>query len=345
MYLIGIVSFTLSLIGVMGIRRWALARNLLDLPNERSSHVIPTPRVGGFAIAAVVLVGFMLTNDWSNRLSATSAVGYISGAVLIAAISAADDVFRISAQIRFVVHFAAGAIMVLSTGFFDLVHLPLAGDLGWGLLGIPITLLWVVGLTNAYNFMDGIDAIAAGQAIVSAALWYMLASLMNLQALAILSMLVAGASLGFLVFNLPPARIFMGDVGSTVLGYTLASVPLMASRETGDTRLFVVGVLGVAPFIFDTVLTMMRRALKREHLLEAHRTHLYQRLVKMGYSHGQVTTVYVLLAIASSVAGLVFYQRIGWISDYIVFLAILLLTANAVCVTWIERRHMIGLPR
>jgi UDP-GlcNAc:undecaprenyl-phosphate GlcNAc-1-phosphate transferase len=335
----------LSYIGVAGIRQWALHRNLLDIPNERSSHSIATPRGGGLAIAAIVLVGFTLTRLWVNDSGQVPYLGYLVGAAIVAVIGGLDDLVEVSAKVRLLVQLIAAIVFIATAGFMTPIPLPFVGELDWGWLGIPVTLLWVVGLTNAYNFMDGIDGIAAGQAIVAACLWFILALGLDLPALTILSVLIVGASLGFLLHNLPPARIFMGDVGSTVLGYTFAAMPLLAFHETGNARLFVVGILCVAPFVFDTALTMMRRALNHQHLLQAHRTHLYQRLVKVGYSHGATTALYVLLAIASSLTAYIYYCQIGWATDYLVLVVIFLLIANAAVITWLERRGTPGLPR
>jgi len=311
MYLlfVGVGAFVLSYLSVAAIRRWALRRNLLDIPNERSSHVVPTPRGGGLAIAAIVLIGFGIARLWAEDLALSSFLGYMLGALVVAAISAVDDLCGVSAPARLLVHLFAAAIFVAFAGFVSRIYLPFLGELEWGWLGVPITLLWMVGLTNAYNFMDGIDGIAAGQAIVAGSLWIVVALALGASALATLGVLIVGASWGFLLHNTPPARIFMGDVGSTVLGYTFAALPVLAFLQTGDSRLFLVGILCVAPFVFDPTVTMVRRAIQRENILQAHRSHLYQRLVRRGHSHGQVSLLYTALALFSGLLGLVFLWR------------------------------------
>lgn len=204
---------------------------------------------------------------------------------------------------------------------------------------------WLVGLTNAYNFIDGMDGIAAGQAVAGGGAWMVVCWTLGLPTLTVLSVLLVGASLGFLPFNLPPARMFMGDVGSTVLGYTFATLPILTFRQADNSRMFIAGVLCVAPFVFDAALTMLRWFLNHENILQAHRSHLYQRLVKLGYSHGLVSLLYTGLAVLSSFLGLVYL----WGNDLDASLAllgvILLLLVLAIGVTWLEHRAAIGMSK
>jgi UDP-N-acetylmuramyl pentapeptide phosphotransferase/UDP-N-acetylglucosamine-1-phosphate transferase len=333
---LGVIGFLLSYLGVGLIRRWAMHRNVLDLPNERSSHTNPTPRGGGLAIAIIVLAGFVILQLTRGSLAPKIFLGYLLGALIVSAISSADDVFNLTAKIRLPTHFLAAIVFASMAGYVNRIYLPFVGDVSLGWVGFPITVLWIVGFTNAFNFMDGIDGIAAGQAIVAGVFWIVITVALGTPALTTLSILVAGASLGFLFHNMPPARIFMGDVGSTVLGFTFATLPVLAFSQTGGSRLFIVGALFVAPFIFDTTLTMLRRALQKEHLLQAHRSHLYQRLTKLGYYHGSVTTLYIAAAAVTGLMGLAYL----WGNDLLGIAALsvvgLLLASIAAGVTWLE---------
>lgn len=340
--LIGLGALVLSYSGVAVIRSWALRRDLLDHPNERSSHTNPTPRGGGLAIAAIVLVGVAVLQILGRGLAPRAFMGYLVGALLVSAISGVDDLFEVSAKIRLPVHLMAAGLFAMMAGFVSRIYLPFFGDLNLGWVGFPLTVLWITGFTNAFNFMDGIDGIAAGQAIVTALCWIVVASVLGLPALTTLSVLVAGASLGFLIHNLPPARIFMGDVGSTVLGFTFATVPILAFNQANDSRLFVVGAMCVAPFLFDTMLTMFRRAIRKEHLFQAHRTHLYQRLTKLGYVHRSVTLLYLAIGSLSGLMGLAYL----WGNDLLGIVALsvvgILLASIAAGVTWLEHNAAAG---
>jgi UDP-N-acetylmuramyl pentapeptide phosphotransferase/UDP-N-acetylglucosamine-1-phosphate transferase len=290
----GLAAAILSYLGVAALRRWAERRQILDIPNERSSHTQPTPRGGGLAIVLVVLVGWLVALSLSRGSWERTDLIYIVGAVFIATVSWFDDLRSLSNRVRFGTHMLAAILAIWAFGYWTEITVPIIGLLRLGLLGLPITFLWIVGLTNAYNFMDGIDGIAGGQAVVAGLGWAVLGWLTAQPLVATLGALLAAASLGFLGHNWPPARIFMGDVGSAFLGYTFAVLAVAAAQR--DPRLSLAGLLLVWPFVFDASFTFIRRAMRRENVFAAHRSHLYQRLVILGYSHGRVTLLYTGLA-------------------------------------------------
>ena len=286
----------ISFMGVYLIRRYAERRQIMDHPNERSSHSMPTPRGGGLAIVLIV----MGAGGWSASEAGLdrSLVYLISGAV-IAWLGWRDDVHSLSPRVRFTVQGLVAAVSIYGLGYFKFVTIPLFGELYLGWVGILITFLWIVGLTNAYNFMDGIDGIAGGVALAAALGWMMLASNMQNGFVFWVSLAVAAGSLGFLFHNWSPAKIFMGDVASTFLGYTFAVLPLLSADQGGDALML--GTLLMWTFIMDAGVTFIRRALKREQLFSAHRTHLYQRLVIGGYKHATISVLYILLTLLAGI--------------------------------------------
>lgn len=181
----------------------------------------------------------------------------------VAAVSWLDDVRTLPNWIRLSVHLAAAAIAVIGIGPWRDLQLPWLGSLHLGWLAVPVTVLWIVGLTNAYNFMDGIDGIAGAQAVIAGLGWALLGWLTGQMMVATLGILIAATSLGFLGHNWPPARIFMGDVGSAFLGYMFAVLAVLAGRS--NPPLGFAGVLLVWPFVFDAVLTFLacRRCMPR----------------------------------------------------------------------------------
>jgi UDP-N-acetylmuramyl pentapeptide phosphotransferase/UDP-N-acetylglucosamine-1-phosphate transferase len=280
---------------------WTSARGVVDRPNDRSSHTRVTPRGGGIAIVAVmawaVLLAAML---WPN--SRVSLVALLVPALAIAAVSWLDDLEPLPNRIRFGVHLAAAAT---ATAFLGPIRFADAGSLGTVTLGTaawPLTLLWIAGMTNAFNFMDGIDGIAGITAAVAGAAIAAAAGCLGLEPVAAVSLAFAGASIGFLTCNWPPARIFMGDVGSAFCGFLIAVLPLLGG-ETHGPRLAIVVAVAMWPFIFDTAFTLCRRAARGENVFKAHRSHLYQRLVIAGWSHRAVSTLYGgLSAMAAALA-------------------------------------------
>ena len=319
---IGLSSLLVSYFGVAYLRGYAERREILDVPNERSSHDRPIPRGGGLAIALVSMIGLIIA--WASHPTWTLSVffAYLSGAVLISGVSWLDDLRSLPNRIRFSVHAIVSLILLAVIGYWSTVLLPGLGQLDLGWLGILITFFWIVGLINAYNFMDGIDGIAGGQGVIAGLGWTVLGWLSHQHLVTVLGLLSVTCSLGFLGHNWPPARIFMGDVGSAFLGYTFAALPVIAARN--DPRLILPAILLLWPFIFDTVFTFFRRLLKGENVFEAHRSHLYQRLIIAGYGHRFVTLLYSGLASAGLVLALIWYLKIKK-SEVIVSLALPLL--------------------
>lgn len=225
-------------------------------------------------------------------MSAAKLFALVSTSVLIAGVSWINDISSLRASLRFAVHVIAGALIVWAFGPFDVLPVPFVGAVDLGFAAWPLTLLWIVGLTNAYNFMDGIDGIAGIQAVVAGIAWAIIGA--DGGGTTTVAALLAATSLGFLVHNWPPARIFMGDVGSAFLGFMFASIPLMAPLPRGDAPL--AAFLVVWPFVFDTLFTFLRRLRAGEPVFRAHRSHLYQRLVIAGWSHASVTILYGGLA-------------------------------------------------
>ncbi len=297
-----ISAFILTFFGVELFRRWSLKRQILDIPNERSSHSTPTPRGGGIIFVGVCLIFCII---WNLEFGIWS---YLSGAILLAVISWIDDLKSVPSILRFTVHFISAGLIIYGFGLFQIVRFPYIGDIQLNYFALPITLLWIVWLTNAYNFMDGIDGIAAAQAITAGIGWYLLGYKFDIPFTGFLGMILALTNSAFIFHNWSPAKIFMGDVGSAFLGFSFAFLPLSAAKEStqNTSKFFLIGVLFVLPFMFDTVFTFIRRLLNGEKVWQAHRSHLYQRLVIGGYSHRFVTTLYGIISLLIIAVTLIF---------------------------------------
>ena len=298
------VAFATAL-GVEYVRRLALRWALMDVPNERSSHVTPTPRGGGIVIAAAVLITLVA---WGSKSETVAWMGLVAGGATVVAVSWIDDVRTISAWPRFAAQAIATLFVLYSTAVWDSVTLPGGASLTLGPASWAFALVWVVGLTNAFNFMDGIDGIAGLQAVISGGAWCAMGLFLNVPIATWTGGAVAAASLGFLVHNWSPARIFMGDVGSAFLGFILSGMGLAAADQasTAGGRIPLASLLVVWPFVFDAGYTFLRRLRAGEDVFAAHRSHLYQRLVIAGWSHRATATVYAACATVAAAAG------VGW---------------------------------
>lgn len=302
--------FLTTLCGTEIFRRWSLRKELFDVPNERSSHTVPTPRGGGLIIVIVCLTAYIF---WTLAISGNFQWSYLIGAFLIASVSWIDDLYTISSGWRFTIHTTCAALAVFTLGYFDEINIPFLNNFKTGIFGASITFFWIVWLTNAYNFMDGIDGIAGTQALTAGIGWFLLGQIVDAPTVSFYGGILACAGLGFLILNWQPAKIFMGDVGSAFLGYSFAVLPLLAKNESGANLekadfLFPAAIILVWLFAFDTLWTFGRRVLNGEKVWQAHRSHLYQRLVISGKSHSAVTFLYGTISILN-VFSLVLYLR------------------------------------
>jgi len=254
----------------------------------------PIPRGGGLAIVAVVVAAGLFAGATQPQ-AAPRALAALALAVAVAAVSWRDDVRPLPATVRLTCHFLAAAAAVAVLGCPSRIELIGLDAIEPGPLGWPLAVLWIVGMTNAFNFMDGSDGRAGITALAAAGTLAAAAALLHAPAVAIVAGGLAAAAAGFLTGNWPPAKIFMGDVGSTFCGFVLAVLPL-AVEPAQVPRCLPLAALPVWPFAFDTSLSIARRILRRENLLRPHRCHLYQRLVAAGWSHRAVARLYGGLA-------------------------------------------------
>src|SRR5262245_2803863 len=264
----------------------AAARRLgfIDHPGPRSSHHQPTPRGGGLAIAAgIAAVAAVHAPLWAGR---PDAVAFAGGAVLVALSGLVDDRVRVPPLVRLALHVVAAVGVVGVAG--PLRHLPLPAplDVPLGRAGAMLAVLWIVAAINFYNFMDGIDGLASVQAVITGGV---IALSAPEPLAALLGAAVAGGSAGFLVFNWAPARIFLGDVGSGLLGYTLSAIPFLAPPDTRDKVVLLVGT-SLSLFLADATACVVRRVAQGRRWDEAHREHVYQRWANSGAGHERVTT-------------------------------------------------------
>jgi Fuc2NAc and GlcNAc transferase len=267
------------------VRRYARARAILDVPNERSSHRVPTPRGGGLAIALAALSGIMAgaALGWVPVRLMAALVG---GGAAIVWIGWLDDRRHVSARARIAVQVVAALWALAWTGVPDTLSFGRAA-IHPGPAGPVLAVLGIVWLTNLFNFMDGIDGMAGGEAAAVGAIGGGLLLGAGRPELALVSLLIAAAALGFLYWNWSPASIFMGDAGSGFLGFEFAVLALQSERAAAVPLWAWVMLLGA--FIFDATLTLLRRVAGGEVWHAAHRRHAYQRAVTAGRSHAAVS--------------------------------------------------------
>jgi len=276
--------------GLTGMVRHYARNRLLDHPNERSSHTNPTPKGGGLAVvAAFVAAGIVLAV--AGVVETRVAIAVLGGTAAISLLGWIDDHRYLPNRLRFAFHLLAGVWAMAWLRGLPVVHFGGGVEVRVGLLGSLLGVVGIVWAINLYNFMDGIDGLAAGEAASVGLAAAVLLWLLRAPGLAALSLLLAAAAAGFLVWNWHPARIFMGDVGSGFLGFTFAGLAVASERAGAVPLLAWVIVLGV--FVFDATATLVRRARRGERWHEAHRSHAYQRATPSRAGHGRVTAAVV----------------------------------------------------
>ncbi len=291
--------------GTGALRRFALARALVDVPNERSSHSVPTPRGGGLAVVIPVLAAILVgaVQGWVSR---NVAIALLPAAVAIAAVSWLDDLRGLPASLRLLVHFAAAGWVVYRIGPVT----ALDGSLALGWTARLVSVLALVWLSNLFNFMDGIDGLAASEAICVALAGSLLCWRSRDLELTWLAGVLAAGVAGFLPWNWQPAKIFIGDVGAVFLGFLLGALGLLAQQRGDIPAAGWSLLLGV--FIVDATLTLGRRLLRGHRWSTAHKGHAYQRAVQAGLTHARV--VEVVLAVNTILALIVWaaLESKGW---------------------------------
>jgi Fuc2NAc and GlcNAc transferase len=283
----------LSFAGTKLYITYARQKAILDIPNERSSHTIPTPRGGGVVFVAVFLIFICLCPFFYPR-AVPLWISLFGGGLIIASVGWIDDRKSIPAPLRLAVHSIAviwalyqlGGMPSLSLGF---ASLPL------GYIGHVPAFIGGVWMINLYNFMDGIDGLAAGEAVLVS---IMAAFLTTGTPVSVALFALVASVLGFLVWNWSPAKVFMGDAGSGFLGFAFFCFALY-TENTNTLPLLTWAVL-VSVFAVDATLTLVMRARQRKHLSEAHRDHLYQQFIKAGYPHATVTGTVLLVTLLLS---------------------------------------------
>jgi Fuc2NAc and GlcNAc transferase len=280
---------------------------LLDWPNERSLHTRAVPRLGGLGIvlgaSSTTAIALALAPVYDHHVFA-----WLVGALALGGIGLADDLRGLGVGTRLVAHFGVAAGFALFAG--APTKLVIASGLVVTLpagLAVALWVFFIVGVLNIFNFMDGMDGLAALQAVGAALAVTTALSLGAHGLLAIVPLTLCGASHAFFIHNAPPAKIFMGDAGSTFIGFTFAAITLVAASDAEPLPILVVP-LALAPFLLDGTATILRRLANAEQIWRAHRTHLYQRAATAGLSHHDVLVWYAVWIACSATGAVVVVQ-------------------------------------
>lgn len=299
-------AFVVAYFSMPLVIKLAYRLGAIDQPDKRKVHQTAMPRMGGMAIFAAFVIVMLLLVKVSGPYA-----GIILGASLVFIVGLLDDIYQLSAWTKLLGQIIAASVAIYFGVVIQFVNNPFDGMLALGYLSIPLTFLWIVGITNAINLIDGLDGLAAGVSTIAAFTMGIVALMQGQQMVAITAFVLAAAILGFLPYNYHPARTFMGDSGSNFLGFTLACLAVtgVAKSTAVISLLLPIVILGIP--IFDTFFAIFRRIYKKTPIFMPDKDHLHHRLLKLGFPHK--TTVLIIYGISAlfSLSAIV----LSWLSN------------------------------
>lgn len=310
-YLDLLIAFLIALISTFiltfPIKRLAIKLNVVDFPNHRKIHKKVTPRLGGLAIFIGSFLGALYLQPRHEHIPEI-----LIGAIVIIITGALDDRFGLRPTIKLTGQLIAASFLISSGLIIERITLPFIGMIDLGFFSVLITVLWIIGITNAINLIDGLDGLATGVTGIALTSILIMAITDGQVVAAYLCVVLIGANLGFLYHNFYPAKIYMGDTGSNFLGYMIAVISMLGLFKNIALLGFVIPIIVLAVPIFDTLLAIVRRSLNKQGIMQADNKHIHYRLLRNGYSHRQtVLIVYVFSALFGLLAILFSKADIG----------------------------------
>ncbi len=303
--LASLVAYLICFAVTPAVKRFAEMIGAVDQPSERRVNKVPVPRMGGLAI----FLGFVLTALLFVPLS-TQVTGILLGAVVIAVMGAVDDIVSLNPWIKLAGQIVAAIVVIRCGVVFSAISNPnplsevTTIEIGW--LSLPLTILWIVACTNAVNLIDGLDGLAVGVSAISSLTMLVVSLIVSEPVVSLLLAALTGACLGFMPYNLNPAKIFMGDVGSQMLGFVLATVSMLGLIKFHAIITFLVPFLALALPLADTIFAFFRRILRGQSPFHPDREHLHHRLLALGLSQKQaVALMYGISAVLGLFAVLI----------------------------------------
>ncbi|CAM3619637.1 MraY family glycosyltransferase [Hydrogenibacillus schlegelii] len=339
------IAFGVTFVATPLVRRLAFAVGAVDVPDARKVHRGVMPRLGGLAI----FLGFLAGVGWLSAGFAEIGAALLGG-VIVVLTGALDDRFGLSPLVKLIGQMLAAAVVIAAGIRMEFIHLPFAAEktLEFGLLAVPITLFWIVGVTNAINLIDGLDGLAAGVTAIAAATMFVLSLQLGNVPAALMAAALVGSLAAFLIFNFHPAKIFMGDSGSLFLGYMMAVMALLGFKQVALTS-FIVPLLVLAVPLSDTLFAIVRRMLNGQSIAAPDKRHLHHALLAVGLSHRQAVLAIYGLSAFFGLSAILFSRATVWIEAAVLVAAGFVLVVLADVLELVHRsfhpiRRMLRLP-
>lgn len=322
-FLVTLLSAYLTYIFIPVVKAQCVKRGLLDFPGPRKIHSLPIPRLGGVAFvisfSLAILLGFVADPGlWQNNW--VGIAGVIGGGIVVFLLGLADDIKGIGPVLKFFWQIVAALFPVSCGVRLDTLNLPFHGLVHLGFWAIPLSVLWIVAIINAFNLLDGLDGLAAGMATISSLTFVVLSVVLNLPLASLFAAGILGVSAAFLRFNYHPAQIFMGDSGSLFIGYILGVTSLYWPKSYASLVMFV-PLLALGVPLLETATTAVRRIVTGQRIYVADRRHLFHYLLEIGFSHRGVVWLFYVISLQFSVMAVGFV--VGRVNIILVLEAIL----------------------
>lgn len=306
-FLTFLLCFLCSILITPIVKKLAFKIGATDQPNQRKVHHKVMPRLGGLAIYLSFLLGLLLLQP-----SSPYHLAIVIGSVIVVATGILDDIYDLSAKLKFFLQIFAALIVVLWGGVqVEFINLPFGGLLHFGIFSIPITILWIVGVTNAINLIDGLDGLAAGVSSIALISISAMAVVMGNWYVVAIGVILIACTSGFLVFNFYPAKIFMGDTGALFLGYIISVLSLLGFKNVAFIS-FIVPIIILGVPLSDTIFAIIRRLYNKNPLYAPDKSHLHHCLLKLGYTHKQTVLLIYAMSAMFGLAAFIFSLTTMW---------------------------------
>ncbi|GAA0486790.1 MraY family glycosyltransferase [Salinibacillus aidingensis] len=322
-----LICLAISIVLTPLVKKLAIKLNAVDQPNERKVHKKVMPRMGGLAIYASFLLGVLILSPEGVHIWPV-----MIGATIIVTIGVLDDLFQLSAGIKFAGHLLAAFTVVFSGIQIDFITVPFGPKIEFGFWGIPISIIWIVAITNAINLIDGLDGLASGVSAIALITISGMALSMGSIFVAALGLLLLGSTLGFLFYNFHPAKIFLGDTGSYFLGYMIGILSIMGLFKNLTFFSIIVPIIILGVPLVDTTFAIIRRMVQGKPLSAPDKSHLHHCLIRLGYSHRKAVLMIYGLSGIFSIAAIIFTRSTMW-GSMMILLALAVLIELTVEIT------------
>jgi UDP-GlcNAc:undecaprenyl-phosphate GlcNAc-1-phosphate transferase len=327
-----IVGFVVALAMALGltplVKRFAVKVGAVDAPNHRKVHTRIMPRLGGLAIYLAFMAALLIALPLVSGEKAHVIWGLLLGGTIVTIVGALDDRFDLSPKVKLLGQIAAASVVVSFGVKVDFVTLPFGDGHSMGWLAIPITIFWIVGVTNAINLIDGLDGLAAGVSAIATGTIFVLALIMGNVTVAVLSAVLLGSILGFLFFNFHPAKIFMGDSGALFLGFSLAALSVLGFKQATLVS-FVVPIFILGVPLSDTFFAIVRRTLNKTPISAADKNHLHHCILALGLSHRNSVLVIYGIAAMFALSAILLSTVAQWVALIVMAITLLVLQVGA----------------